>query len=271
MMKNMRNRLFGWMALAAGVLTAGQSQAAEPLILAKGTQAGLYMRYGDMKSSGNYVDNACITSDGNGGWTTGAKLTWKDENTSADFSCYAPYNSEVKDALALSFSIREDQSTSEAQAASDFLYGSAYLSPQSKAYNLSLHHHFARVMIKLSAGEGFTEEELTEGELGVRIKDVCTKAKINLENGDVEATGTTASIKPLPEGTLTFSAIIIPQQVKKLAVIWNNVEYNALLDHYFDKGKSYTLSATLKKKEGGLDISIGDWEDSGEDFGGTVN
>ncbi len=271
MMKNMRNRLFGWIILTAGILTAGQSQAAEPLILAKGTQAGLYMRYGDMKSSGNYIDNACITSDGNGGWTTDAKLTWKDDETWADFCCYAPYNSELKDAHALSFSIREDQSTTEAQVASDFLYGSVYLSPQSDAFNLSLHHHFARVVIKLSAGEGFTEEELTKGELGVRIKDVCTKAKINLENGDIETTGTIASVKPLPEGALTFSAIIVPQQMKKLAIIWNNTEYSVSLDNYFDKGKLYTLSATLKKKEGGLDISIGDWEDSGEDFGGTVN
>ena len=59
--------------------------------------------------------------------------------------------------------------------------------------------------------------------------------------------------------------------MKKLAIIWNNTEYSVSLDNYFDKGKLYTLSATLKKKEGGLDISIGDWEDSGEDFGGTVN
>ena len=36
-------------------------------------------------------------------------------------------------------------------------------------------------------------------------------------------------------------------------------------------GKQYTITVTMKKTSGGINIGIGDWDVVDEDFGGTVN
>ena len=97
------------MALLTGVC----AMAATPIILAKGSKAGVYVAYGGLKSSGNFIDNVCLTFDGSN-WGAEKVLTWKDCYTSAAFLSYYPYIENVKDARALPFTVKMDQSTEEA-------------------------------------------------------------------------------------------------------------------------------------------------------------
>lgn len=257
--------------VAVGLLMAESIQADTPVILPKGTKAGLFMSYGELKNI-NYKDNVCLTSDGKGGWTTDARLTWKDKENWADFYCYAPYVANADNPRVMFFSVKTDQTTAEAQAASDFFYGRTNGNPQNSGFpKLSMRHLLSKIVVKVVAGAGFTESELKSGGLSVRVKNVYTEARIDLKEGRLSPSGSSAAIKALAEDDLTFSAIIVPQEVYNLAVIWNNREYVLALNRNCGSGWTYTLTATLKKSSGGIDISIGDWEDSGVDFGGTVN
>ena len=256
--------------MAISLLAASKVLAVTPITLAKGSNVGLYISYDGLKTSENYFDNACLTFDGSG-WKTDTKLKWKDQTSYAEFYVYYPYIENVKDARALSFSVKEDQSSADAFAASDFLYGRAGACPDDGMPKPSLRHMFSNIRIKVKAGNGLTDEELKQGNLSVRIKDVCTQAMINLGNGEVRSEGSTKNIKTYEAESLSFSAVIVPQRVGKLSVIWNNIEYVISFDKDCIGGKVYTLTATLKKTSGGINVSIGGWEDSGEDFGGTVN
>ena len=257
--------------MVAGLLIAGESHASTPLKMAKGSQAGMYMAYGELAASGNFLDNVCLTSDGNDGWTSEALLLWKNKKDWADFYCYAPYDTNIKNARAMYFTVKTDQTTAEAQAASDFYYGRTNASPQNGFPSLSLQHLLSKIVVKIVAGSGFKENELDNSDLSVRIKNVYTQAKIDLNEGHLNAVGQSASIKAYAEDALTFSAIVVPQRVANLSVVWKNTEYILSFDRDCSSNKVYTLTATLKKTATGIDISIGDWEDSGEDFGGTVN
>jgi len=257
--------------MALGLLMAGAVQAEEPIILPKGTQAGFYLAYGGLAESGNYIENAKLTSDGQGGWTSEERLWWKNADDWADYYCYAPYVADIRNPRAMYFTVRTDQTTAEAQAASDFVFGRSNGFPQSDFPKLQMHHALTKIVVKIAAGEGFTENDLKEGTLNVSVKDVYTQAKINLADDRVEASGSSATVKPLAEDALTYSAILVPQDVKTISIVWNNTDYALALNHYCGWGRVYTLTATLKKISGGINISIGGWEESGEDFGGTVN
>lgn len=264
----MKKRIFLLMVIT--LLTTVGMKASTPITLAKGSKAGLYISYDGLKSSDNFVDNACLTFD-DSGWTSETALNWKDLYSWAGFYAYCPYIEEVKDAQSVTFSVREDQSTASAITASDFLYGNIGANPQDGLPKLPLRHLFSKLVLTVQAGDGFTDAELSQGTLNVIVKNVCTRARINLENGDVRSEGTIKDIKACEAEPLSFSAVVVPQRVGKLSVVWNNIEYVVSVERDFGSGKVYTLTATLKKTSGGINISIGGWEDSGEDFGGTVN
>jgi hypothetical protein len=126
------------------------------------------------------------------------------------------------------------------------------------------------IVVNVKAGDGFSEDELKQGNLSVHVNNVYMQANVNLENGEVNASGSIGSIKAYATSTLSFSAIVVPQEVRKLTVVWNNVEYDLGFSKYCDRGRFYSVTATLKKTSGGISVTIGGWEDSGEDFGGTV-
>ena len=259
------------MVMALGLLMAGAVLAEEPITLPKGTQAGFYLAYGGMAESGNYIENAKLTSDGQGGWTSEERLWWKNADDWADYYCYAPYMADIRNPRAMYFSVRADQTTAEAQAASDFLHGRSSGFPQGDFPKLQMRHLLTKIVVRIAAGEGFSESEFREGKLSVNIKSVYTQAKIDLAEGRAQASGASATVKSLAEDALTYSAILVPQEVGKISVVWNNTEYLLDLNHYCSGNRLYTLTATLKKTSGGINISIGGWEESDEDFGGTVN
>lgn len=238
-------------------------------------QVGVFMVYGDMQPTDNYINNMCLTSEGNGSWSADRQIYWQDNVTCADFYAYSPYVPNLDDVTALAYQVQVDQSDESKQKSSDFLWGKlASQEPTDKVLNMMLHHIFSRAIIRVAPGEGFTEEELKNGTLSVRINGVRTQATIDLSNGGVTPAGNAQTIIPLKEEELRYSAIIVPQQVPEtglITVTWNGADYTLTNSMLFESGKQYTFTITLKKTSGGINIGISGWEDAGEDYGGTVN
>lgn len=238
-------------------------------------QVGVFMVYGDMLPTNNYINNMCLTSNGNGSWSADRTIYWKDNVTHADFYAYSPYTANIDNTTAHTFQIQADQSDEVKHKSCDFLWGKLVdQEPTDKVLNMMLNHIFSRAIVRVAPGEGFTEDELKNGTLSVRINGIRTQATINLSNGDVAVAGNAQTITPLKEQDLQYSAIIVPQQVAETGLItvsWNGADYTFTNSMNFASGKQYTFTITLKKTSGGINIGISGWEDAGEDYGGTVN
>lgn len=239
------------------------------------SQVGVFMVYGSMQSADNYLNNMCLTNEGNGNWSSDQQIYWKDKTTHTDFYAYSPYAANIADALAHSFQVQTDQSNAEKQKSSDFLWGKLVdQKPTGEVLNMTLGHIFSRAIIRVTPGEGFTEDELKNGTLSVRINGVRIQATIDLANGNVTAAGSAQTIIPMKEQDLTYSAIVVPQQVEKTGLVtvsWSGTDYTFTSSMQFASAKQYTFTVTMKKTAGGINVGIGGWEDAGEDFGGTVN
>lgn len=237
---------------------------------------GLYMVYGDMQQTGNYLNNITLTNDGGGTWTPDEAIYWKDNETAASFVGYAPYSDAVSNALSYSFSVQTNQSSAKAVEASDFLWGKVTSqTPTGKDVNLMLNHLLSRVTVRLAAGDGFTESDLLTGKVTVKLDGLCTSALINLSDGSLSNASQVASITPCKDNDLEYSAIVIPQTTQKADIVTitlNGIDYTLTRNGLtFVSGKHYTMTVTLTKSQSGISIGIGEWEDSGEDFGGTVS
>lgn len=286
----MINKLAFWICVVGLILTSCSAEPEEPQeekqqlnlstratdnVIAVGESIGLYMAYGNLASAGNYVDNLKLTKLSNDTWLTDYALYWKNNSLNANMIGYAPYDANINDALHYPFSVCVNQSDVVAINASDFLWGMLpNHAPTSEEINLTLNHLFARVIVKLTPGNGLTEEDLLNGTISVQINGTYTNALINLGDGSITTTGTSGSITLYHEGDLTYSAIVVPQHVARtgiITVVWNGVTYTLTREMTFDSDKQYTITIALNKTPGGFNISIGGWDDSGEDFGGVVN
>ena len=239
------------------------------------SKIGLYMVYGDMKGSGNYLNNISLTNNGDGNWTAARNIYWKDNNTAASFIGYAPFDGSISNAFEYEFSVRTDQSTTQALESCDFLWGKVTAQePTENSIDMMLTHILSRVVVKVSPGDGFTEDELKSGNISVRLNGFCTNAVINLFDGVFSDCSSVAAITPCKEDDLQYTAIVIPQTIANSGIVTisiNGSDYTLTRDLTVISGKRYTLTVTLNKSQGGINVGIGDWEDDGEDYGGTVN
>ena len=244
--------------------------------LPAGSSAGIYMVYGgEMRSTDNYLNNLQLTVGADGTWQPAETIYWRDNQTQASFYAYYPYTGELEDARSLSFSVREQQTTADALRASDLLWGRAEAQqPTSNAVDLTLNHLLSNVIVRVVPGEGFKDGEVTDQNIQVKLCGVLTQARVDLSNGEVRLFGSTGDITPYPLGNQTYQCIVVPQQVgihNLVTLQWNGQEYTLRRAFTFESGKQYTLTLTMNKTQGGINIGIGDWEIVDEDFGGTVS
>ena len=244
--------------------------------LPAGTSAGVYMVYdGDMRSEGNYIDNRQLTFGDDGTWMPAEPIYWRDNLIQASFYAYYPRVGEVDNARALTFNVSEWQGDRTSVMASDLLWGRAEIQePTSNAVDLTLNHLLANVIIRVVAGEGFKEGEVTEENIQVQLCGVQTQTRIDLSNGDIRLLGPNSDITPCPLGNLTYQCIVAPQQLSTGNIVrlqWNGQEYTLRRAMTFESRKQYTLTVTMNKTQGGINIGIGDWVVIDEDFGGTVS
>lgn len=243
-----------------------------------GDQIGLFVvnRNADgtaqaLKTTGNHVDNMRFTY--NATWTPDAPIYWLDDKTNADFYIYYPYTATVADVAAMPFSVNADQSAEAAYKAGDVIIGSrTNVAPTEAAVMINARHAMSQLLITLVPGNGFTEEILAAAEISVRVNGVKTNATINLAAATVTAVGDISSVTPLKAGD-TYKALIVPQTVAEgnlLTVTVDGREYNLVRGLTFESGKRYNCTVVLSKTSEGVNVTIGDWDDDGTDYGGTA-
>ena len=240
--------------------------------------AGLYMvNYVDGKqdnllAADNYVNNQLLVYADNA-WNTSKPIYWMDADTPADFYAYAPYVEKIDDARAMQFSVQTNQTSDEAVAKSDFLWGKLQgQSPTESSFDLTLSHVLSQLTIKVVASGDFAESIKAE-DVSVIIGGVKTSALIDLAIGEIAPEGEVAEVKCHDNGDLSYTAILIPQQVpfsNLVQILWNGNPYILQYAFKLEPKRQYTLTVKLKKTEGGFDVGIDGWDIIGEDFGGTV-
>ena len=238
--------------------------------------AGLYMvnyldgKQDNLLATANYVNNQLLTF-ANGVWSTATPIYWNDATTPADFYAYAPYQSKVADARAMTFSVQKDQTTTEAVAQSDFLWGTLQgQSPTESSFDLTLSHLMSQLTVKVTAAE---DMNMKAEEVSVTIGGTKTSAKIDLATGVITPDGEAGEVKCHSNGDLSYTAILIPQQVpfsNLIQIVWNGSPYTLQNAFKLEPKRQYSLTIKLKKTESGFDIGINGWDIIGEDFGGTV-
>lgn len=240
-------------------------------------RAGLYMvNYydkvvEDLLPVGNYVDNQMVVYRNNA-WQTEQPIYWYDDTTPADFYVYAPYNVAVENACALPFCVAADQSTKQAMTQSDFLWGaSLYQYPLDGNFELTMRHHFCKMTVVVTS-DG-TLGELTADNVAVAIGGTKTASTINLQTGDLATTGEVHDVKCYNNGNLSYTAILIPQQVpfsNFIKIDLNGNPYALQSAFNLESRKEYRMTVKLKKTAGGFDVGIDGWDIIDEDFGGVV-
>lgn len=257
-------------------LSVGLSTRVTDNAFENGDEIGLYMvNYngttpGTLANSGNYLNNTKFTYNGN--WSSATPLYWKDNTTHADFYVYYPYGS-PSNVSAYTFNVKANQSNETDYKASDFIWGKKEnVAPTESYVNIQTSHLMSCIVIKLAAGEGLTEEEVTNGDATISINAIKTSASINLANGEITVSGDTGSVTPCKSGA-EWRAIIAPQEVPEqnlITVTLNGAGYNLKKGFTFVKGKKHTFTITLSKGSSGLNVDITDWEDDGTDNGGIA-
>ena len=228
---------------------------------------------GTLLSGGNHVDNMQFTY--NGTWSPSTAIYWKDESTPADFYCYYPYGNAPTDVSVFPFEAMADQSTDTNYKASDFMWGkAAKVSPTEQAVQIKLNHLFSCAVVKVAAGNGFTDEALAASDVQVKLNHAMQKATINLNDGSLSPQGETGSVTFLRGTGNEFKALVVPQAIAStkdfITVTIDGEDFNMEKDFNFVSGHRHTFTVTVRKTSNGINVDIGDWVDDGTDNGGIA-
>lgn len=163
-------------------------------------------------------------------WECDTPLLWS--NLSEDesgygytFIGYYPVPTTTADANGyIVFTVKSDQSTQEAYAASDLLISGTTVE-RGKDVTFRFVHSMARIMVTLTAGEGVTQEAVNTAT--VRIKNMRINSQVNLWYSSISAPPDPVNddITPLPSATSpgTFYAIVPPLQTLDAGRDWIEV------------------------------------------------
>ena len=187
------------------------------------------------------------------------------------------YDGSISNIEAMPWTVNTDQSTTENYKASELLIGkTTNATPTESAVKIDAKHVLSQMIIKLVAGNGFTEASLAAAKISVKINRLKTQATANLSTGAVTAKGDDTDLIPLKEEGNSYKALIIPQAVGEGNLITVNVDgrdFNLPKSSKFsafEAGKKHKFTVTLSKTSNGVNVNISKWEDDGIDYGGTA-
>ena len=181
---------------------------------------------GELALEGNRASNVQFTyNEANNKWSGAYDIYWKDTKTPIDVYGYYPWSSPGS-ISEYAFEVQKDQAKAGANGnlggyeASDFLWGKAEkVEPSTKVICLAFRHKMSTARVTLMEGEGFAEGEWTGLEKQVLVTNTKRKALIDLNTGDVTATGAVATTGTIPyQKDGVFRAIVVPQEAKKCLV-----------------------------------------------------
>ena len=227
---------------------------------------------GTLANSGNHLDNTKFTFDGTE-WKADNEVYWADQTTPADFYCYYPYTASVSDVTALTFSVKENQSSIADYKASDLLYGKTTgAQPSEEPVKITTKHALSNIIVYVTPGQGYTEETLAAEDITVTVTGVKTTAKLNLATGAVSADGNLKDIVPYKENSY-WRALVVPQDIIGTEIIKVTVGsdvYKLNQTVTFEPNKQHKCTLKINRIGEGVNISIGGWESADTDFGGTL-
>lgn len=224
---------------------------------------------GVIANSGNHVSNISFTYSST--WAPETPIYWKDQTTKADFYCYYPHNANITTIAAYPFSVKANQSAIADYKASDLLFGKTTgISPTPNAIAITVKHVMSNLIVKLTAGDGYTAQDLTSAK--ITITNLKTESTINLATGIATAVGNAQDITPFAEATYS-RALVVPQTVSDANLIKIEIgSYIYILKETItlEPNKQHTCTLIVNKTNEGINITIGGWEQDGKDHGGTV-
>ncbi len=260
-------------------LSAGITTRATDTSFEDGDQIGIYVvNYdedtpGTLADTGNHLDNQKFTLHGNE-WNAEQEVYWLDQKTKADFYCYYPYSASVSDVTAIKFTVSTDQSTYKNYKVNDLLYGKTEAAePSADPVEILTKHALSNIVIYVTPGKGYTKETLAAENISVKVTGVKTTASLNLHNGIVSAEGDKEDIVPYKESTW-WRALVVPQDIIGSQIIKVKVganEYTLNQTVTFEQNKQHKCTIAVNKISEGVNISIGGWESTDTDFGGTLD
>lgn len=256
-------------------ISVGQMTKATETAFEAGDKVGIYVVNESggvsqtLQTSGNHANNVGYTYSDS--WTPDTQVYWLDETTKADFYCYYPYASSIADVTAVPLSVNADQGTEASLRASDFLFGTKKgVAPTSDPVSITVYHSMASFEISLKAGTGWSEDDIKGAT--VTILGLRTSGTLDMTSGAVTADGTASDIIPLADG-LVRKVLVMPQEVSNQDLVKVQVQGNQYVLNQsinFASNKKYSCELIINRTSEGLNIGIGDWDEDGTDYGGTL-
>lgn len=245
-----------------------------------GDQVGIFMvKHTDgslpsLLSWTNYLHNARFTYHST--WISDQPVYWIDDSTHADIFLYYPYTSQMSTPRRWAVDIPTDQSTQAAMHQADLLAGSAIdVSPSRDDLCISAQHLMSRVIVRLRAGKGLTEEPLQKASLEVYLNKLITKATVDIATATVTTQGTaTSDIRLCRTDPLTFMAIVTPQKVNSegfITILLNGDRYTLNRNLTLQAGTSHTATVTLNKIDSSMGVTLTGWSTDPTDYGGVAD
>lgn len=187
---------------------------------------------------------------------------------------YYPYTQTVASVSAMPFGVSADQSSLGAYKSSDLIVGSTLdAAPSASPVNIAARHLMSQVEIVLKAGVGYSESSLADADVSVKMNNLATSATVNLATSTISANGSVRSLTPYKDGAV-YRAFVVPQTAtgnNLITITVDGTDHNISKTVTFVGGKRHTLTATLSKEGGGLNVSISAWESDGIDYGGVAS
>jgi len=127
-----------------------------------------------------------------------------------------------------------------------------------------------------------TEPDKPAAQIPINISATITRATEEaFESGDRiglfvvnrNADGSVRSLTPYKDGAV-YHAFVVPQTAmgnNLITITVDGTDHNISKTVTFVGGKRHTLTATLSKEGGGLNVSISAWESDGIDYGGVAS
>lgn len=218
---------------------------------------------GILQNSGNRGDNVRHTFDEVAyKWNSAYDIYWKDSKTPIDVYGYYPFG-QPTDVTKYEYEIQKDQSKAAEEGAlggyeaSDFLWGKAEkVAPTENVIRLPMRHRMSSAKVTLIEGEGFDANEWASLEKSVLVRNTKRNAFINLQNGEVTATGEVSPTGIIPyKKEDAFRAITVPQTLSAGTVLFSitvdGTPYTFKKEEAFTyiSGKMHNFSIKVDKKK----------------------
>lgn len=221
-----------------------------------GDKVGLYIVKGDnseLKSSGNWVENALMTFDGTK-WTCDLpanKNRYPRDGSKLSFYAYYPYNAQVTNPLAMSFSVQADQ---RAGLSSSYLM-TASRKGVPKSHNpvqLTFSHKLAMVKVNLKDGVAAKDKAPFPANV-VTLKGRQLTTSLNLATDVVGTSGDATDVKMYYNEADKCWYALVPQQIVTINSEQLTFEWTHILTLKHAPPKQFTLAMAEVKP---LDITI---------------